>query len=252
MMPGKHTSPRTATCWMILSRTSLEQRTTGLTWDRLTDGTNGIPKDFPTRVIREDVERAGLLFAGTEFGIFVSFDDGESWHGLQQNLPVTPITDMKVIGNDLVISTMGRSFWILDNLTPLRSWTSEVSDSPFYVFPVTDGVLSRDRSGRRSETDPEYKSPGVVIDYFVGAGSTDVVRIDILDDGRRTIRSYASDSSETDLAKEQGMREPPLVTVTDQLSAATGFQRFIWDMRHYGASNLRDGRSRGPLAKPGN
>jgi hypothetical protein len=94
----------------------------GETWTLLTDGKNGIPNDFPTRVVREDPKQAGLLYAGTEFGAFVSFNAGKNWQPLQQNLPVTPVTDIKVHRNDLVISTMGRSAWIMDNITPLRSW----------------------------------------------------------------------------------------------------------------------------------
>ena len=93
----------------------------GKTWTRLTDGHNGIAADEPTRVVREDPDRAGLLYAGTEFGIYVSFDNGGHWQSFQLNLPVTPVTDMKVAHGDLVISTQGRSFWILDDLTPLAS-----------------------------------------------------------------------------------------------------------------------------------
>ena len=92
----------------------------GKTWTRLTDGTNGIAKDEPTRVVREDPDRAGLLYAGTEFGIYISFDNGLHWQSFQLNLPVTPITDIKVAHGDLVLSTQGRSFWILDDLTPLH------------------------------------------------------------------------------------------------------------------------------------
>ena len=92
----------------------------GATWTKLTDGVNGIPADHPTRVVREDPEREGLLYAGTEFGMFVSFDNGGRWQSLQQNLPATPVTDIRVHRGDLVISTMGRSFWIMDDIGPLR------------------------------------------------------------------------------------------------------------------------------------
>jgi photosystem II stability/assembly factor-like uncharacterized protein len=92
----------------------------GESWTLLTDGRNGIPADHPTRVVREDPAREGLLYAGTEFGAFVSFDSGRHWQTLQQNLPATPVTDIRVHRNDLVISTMGRSLWIMDNVTPLQ------------------------------------------------------------------------------------------------------------------------------------
>ena len=89
---------------------------------RVTTGDNGIPGDYPTRVVREDPDRQGLLYAGTEFGMFISFDDGGEWNPLQLNLPVTPVTDIKVVDQDLVLSTMGRGFWILYDLTPFHEW----------------------------------------------------------------------------------------------------------------------------------
>jgi hypothetical protein len=98
----------------------------GESWTLLTDGKNGVPADYPTRVVREDPKQAGLLYVGTEFGAFVSFNAGKNFQPLQQNLPATPITDIKVHRNDLVVSTMGRSLWIMDNITPLQQlaqWT---------------------------------------------------------------------------------------------------------------------------------
>ena len=103
----------------------------GQTWTKLTDGQNGIPIDYPTRVVREDPDRAGLLYAGTEFGAFVSFDHGAHWQSLQQNLPATPVTDVRVKRQDLVISTMGRSFWIMDDIAPLQQLAATVQgDAP--------------------------------------------------------------------------------------------------------------------------
>ena len=99
----------------------------GASWTKLTDGTNGIPIDHPTRVVREDPRRAGLLYAGTEFGFFVSFDNGRRWQPLQQNLPATPVTDLRVHRDDLVIATMGRSFWIMDDVSPLRQLAATAS-----------------------------------------------------------------------------------------------------------------------------
>ncbi|MEM6967179.1 MAG: hypothetical protein AAF573_20620, partial [Bacteroidota bacterium] len=92
----------------------------GKKWTLLTDGKNGIPADYPVRVLREDPKQEGLLYAGTEFGMFISFDDGKSWQSFQQNLPVTPITDIKIHRGDLVLATMGRGFYILDNISSLQ------------------------------------------------------------------------------------------------------------------------------------
>jgi photosystem II stability/assembly factor-like uncharacterized protein len=111
----------------------------GATWVKLTDGKNGIPNDHPTRVVREDPARPGLLYAGTEFGLFVSFDNGKRWQSLQQNLPVTPVTDLRVHRGDLVVSTMGRSFWIMDDLSPLRQLAGAAATS-----------ATADESGSRS------------------------------------------------------------------------------------------------------
>ena len=99
----------------------------GASWVKLTDGANGIPNDHPTRVVREDPELEGLLYAGTEFGFFVSFDNGRRWQALQQNLPATPVTDVRVHRGDLVIATMGRSFWIMDDVSPLRQLAGAAS-----------------------------------------------------------------------------------------------------------------------------
>jgi photosystem II stability/assembly factor-like uncharacterized protein len=113
----------------------------GATWTKLTDGTNGIPNDQPTRVVREDPEREGLLYAGTEFGAFVSFDNGRHWQTLQQNLPATPVTDIRVHRGDLVISTMGRSFWIMDDIAPLRQLAGSTTSSTARRVDVTSATV---------------------------------------------------------------------------------------------------------------
>src|SRR5262249_33084461 len=107
----------------------------GQTWRRLTDGTNGIPVNHPVRVVREDTERKGLLYAGTEFGMYLSTDDGAHWRSFQLNLPVTPVTDLAVHRKDLVVVTQGRGFWILDDLTPLQAGAAEQTN---HVLPPRD------------------------------------------------------------------------------------------------------------------
>ena len=101
----------------------------GQHWTLLTDGSNGIPGDQPMHVVREDPEQEGLLYAGTLEGAYVSFDQGKHWQSLQQNLPATPVTDFKVHHGDLVASTMGRSFWIMDNVAPLRQIAASVIEA---------------------------------------------------------------------------------------------------------------------------
>ncbi|MCG8318189.1 MAG: hypothetical protein MI921_01690 [Cytophagales bacterium] len=104
----------------------------GKSWVKLTDGTNGIPADQPTRVVREDPDREGLLYAGTEFGLYVSLNDGKTWNPFQRNLPVTPVTDIRVHRKGLAISTLGRSFWILDDISPLHSFN--IKDQGLRLF----------------------------------------------------------------------------------------------------------------------
>src|SRR4029079_8974578 len=151
----------------------------GKTWTKIV---NGIPTDAPTRVVREDPSRAALLYAGTEFGMYVSFDDGAHWHPFQQNLPITPITDIKVHRNDLAISTQGRSFWILDNLTPLHQMSDAIAGTngsasgaaaphllkprDAYRFRYTAGFGGVE-SNRTNPADPQYPPAGAMLDYWL-------------------------------------------------------------------------------------
>ena len=207
----------------------------GHTWRRLTTGQNGIPADSPTRVIREDPDREGLLYAGTEFGMFVSFDDGGSWHPFQLNLPATPVTDIKVYRKDLVLSTMGRSFWILDNVSPLHEITEEAVAAPAHLFAPRDAYRMRYRGFRGSATDPEYPSPSVTIDYYFSEKPEADTELEILDASGKTVRTFSSSSR------------------TGRLRTGAGFTRFNWDMRHAPAvtSGGRASRGRAPLVVPG-
>lgn len=214
----------------------------GNTWKRITTGNNGIPIDSPTRVIREDPDREGLLYAGTEFGMFLSFDDGENWQPFQLNLPATPVTDIQVVHKDLVLSTMGRSFWILDNITPLHQINKETADEYYFLFEPRKAYRMRYRFFRRSAADPEYPSPGVMIDYYFSRKQEEEVLLEISDTTGRTIRTFSSESGSPRIAKNIGMH------------------RFIWDMRHArpGEQNQdessdrnRNRRRGGPMVVPG-
>lgn len=230
----------------------------GRRWELLTDGANGIPADFPTRVVREDPVRAGLLFAGTEFGMFVSLDDGETWHMFQQNLGVTPVTDIRIIRGDLAISTMGRSFWVLDSIHTLRQTAfDEAGESPV-VFEPKDTIRYRNVYTGQSRFDvPDYPPPAVVIDYFLPEGVEGPVNLQISDAGGNLVNSYESateqDADRTDEVIED-MDESQAQVIADQsLSSEPGMNRFRWDMTHQGAwSDDAEKRFRdGPMAKPG-
>lgn len=221
----------------------------GATWTLLTPGTNGIPADQPTRVVREDPVREGLLYAGTEFGVFVSFDNGKRWQSLQLNMPVTPVTDMKVQRGDLVLSTQGRAFWILDDLEPLRQFDDAVRSRSAYLFAPRESYRLRYESNfggaeqnRLSPSDPQYPPPGPSIDYWLSS-NTGPVNIEINTNGR-LIRRLSSDTTRDTTAAGLGAQT---------LTKAAGLNRVIWNMEYPGvwdAAARRSGRN-GPLAPPG-
>lgn len=220
-------------------------RDLGKTWTRITAG---IPADFPSRVVRADPAREGLLYAGTEFGLFVSFDDGGQWQAMQRNLPVTPITDMKVHAGDLVLSTMGRSFWILDDLSRIQQLgRSQLGE--LHVFTPRDSLRMR-LPGVRGSAGVSYLSTGIYIDYWL-AKAQPGLRLEILDAEGKVLRSIR--------ARRRPPRRTPsrgrgLATsmpaarrrVRPGLSAAAGAHRYRWDLRRDGVTS-----GRGPMVLPG-
>jgi len=231
----------------------------GRRWQLLTNGRNGIPEDFPTRVVREDPVKEGLLYAGTDSGMFVSLDDGKSWHKFQQNLAVTPVTDIKVIRGDLAISTMGRSFWVLDNISTLRQDAFQDSESTTTLFKPKDTI--RYRNVYRSNDDnvvPHYPAPAVVIDYRLPDEVPDTIRLDILDASGGLVNSYesvagdAEDENGDKVVADMNLSQELLIA-DESLSSETGMNRFRWNMKHLGAWDEEDDDrfKNGPLAKPG-
>lgn len=156
----------------------------GKTWKRLTDGKNGIPADTPTRVVREDPNREGLLYAGTEFGMYVSFDDGGHWQPFFQNMPQIPINDIKVFKKDLLVATQGRAFWIMDNLSMLHQLgtTSTASEVKLYA----------PRDGYRTRVSPSTLGP--MFEYYLPTAPTGAVTIDVLDAKGAVVNSYSSET----------------------------------------------------------
>ena len=195
----------------------------GRTWRLLTNGANGIPADHPVRTVREDPDRRGLLYAGTEFGIFVSFDDGAHWQSLQRNLPVTPITGMQVRHRDLIVSTQGRSFWILDDITPLH----ELLDSPpgvgaAHLYTPRDAYRVN-MTGVQEEFSPEPHPGGAIVYYYLPhAADSGRLSIDIVDAAGRTVRVFTPDSAASARAGQTG------------LPADSGMHRVVWDLTYRG------------------
>jgi photosystem II stability/assembly factor-like uncharacterized protein len=227
----------------------------GRRWEQIVDG---IPDDFPVRVVREDPVRNGLLFAGTEWGMFVSLDDGENWHRFQQNLGVTPVTDLKVIRGDLAISTMGRSFWVLDNIATLRDPAFDTQGDDVMMFTPKDTIryrnIHRDRSANGV---PDYPPPAAIIDYYLPEGIETPIRLEILDASGALVNAYESEPGEgdTDIEIIEDMQlSQSRIVVNENLSAEAGTNRFRWDMTHFGAwdEDEDDRYTGGPLVRPGN
>lgn len=228
----------------------------GRTWTRLTTGTNGVPADHPTRVVREDPRREGLLYAGTQYGMFISFDDGARWQTFQQNLPGTPVTDIQVVRNDLAVATMGRSFWIMDNLTPLHQLNPQVASAAAHLFQPRDAHRMRYGGGGRggSATDPQYPGPGAMIDYYLAQAASGDVKLEILGPAGTVIRTFSGTGPGQRETREQAMRaESGARSGAPRLETGAGMHRFTWDLAYPGPLDVSSGQpgGRGPLAVPG-
>ena len=217
----------------------------GNSWDLITEG---IPADYPVRVLREDPNREGLLFAGTEFGMFISFDDGNNWQSFQKNLPITPITDIKIHRNDVVLSTMGRSFWILDNINYLRSFSFNDDD---FLYPVSNTIRYRNRPSNSNHV--TYPRTSVDFDYKITNKSVGEILITIMDDENNLINSFKSINKNQNIENYEMSTNEFTFISNSNISKKIGVNRFKWDMRHRGSwnKNSRFSYRNGPMAKPG-
>lgn len=230
----------------------------GEDWQLLTDGTNGIPSNEPTRVVREDPNRKGLLYVGTEFGMFVSFDDGEHWQSFQLNLPATPITDIKVHHKDLVLSTMGRSFWIMDNLSTLHQIDNKIAEAKAFLFKPRDAYRTR-WSNRRAGDDgasPEYPPNGAMIDYYLAEKASEGIILEVLDTNNNIIQTYSSPvetATRTDSGEVEMSTNIRFGGRSTKLTNKPGMHRFVWNLRYTGPVSLQRNQfgGQGPFAVPG-
>lgn len=212
----------------------------GQTWKKIT---NGIPADHFTRVLRADPVRKGLLYAGTETGMYVSFNDGNNWQPLQMNLPIVPITDLAVKNNNLIAATQGRSFWIIDDLTVLHQMNAEVARKKYHLFKPMDSYRMGGGNGRTSRTAGTNHPGGVLTHFYVqDTSKTDTLRVDYFDANNNLIKSFAT---HPDKEKKEG-----------KLELKPGLNMINWDMRYEGAKTF-DGMilwwatTQGPKAVPG-
>jgi len=214
----------------------------GKSWTKITDG---IDEGHFTRVVRADPKRKGLLYAGTESGMYVSFDDGKSWNTFQLNLPIVPITDLAIKNDNLIAATQGRSLWLIDDLTPLHQLSDEVANSDFYLFDPMPSYRMDGGAGRPSKTVGQNHPGGVMVSYYLKelTDSTQV-RLEFMDSKGELIRAY-------DTKPDKEKKEVELKGLK------VGGNRFVWDMRYQPASDF-DGMilwwasMQGPKALPGN
>lgn len=210
----------------------------GKSWKKIV---NGIDNDHFTRVIRSDLHKQGILYAGTEHGMYISFDDGQNWKSFQLNLPITPITDLTIKNTDLIVATQGRSFWVLDDLTPLYQLNQKVSESNFYLFAPRPTYRFRGGRSENTFTAGENPPPGVMIHYyFKNKPDSDAVCLKILEEDGTLIQKFSPVSSEKGIL----------------LPVEKNMNRFVWDMRYPEAETFKGmilwaGMTRGPRAVPG-
>jgi photosystem II stability/assembly factor-like uncharacterized protein len=205
----------------------------GASW---TEITAGLPRDRFTTVVRADTVRKGLLYAGTDGGAFVSFDDGGAWTPLQLNLPTAWVGDLAVHGDDLVAATQGRGLWVLDDVTPLRQLDAPAAAAPAHLFAPAPAIRARANENRDTPLPPEVpiaRNPpaGAVIDYLLRSAGGAPVSIEILDARGELVRSFASDEPVEEPEAHRYFTErwinPPAPP-----STAPGHHRLVWDLRY--------------------
>lgn len=224
----------------------------GKTWSAID---TGIPDGAYTHAIREDPKRKGLLYAGTELGVYFSLDDGAHWQPLQLNLPQSPIHDLVVKDDDLVVATHGRSFWVLDNLTPLRQLNPQDAGAEMVLYqPQTALRLHYPQEFDKRQPVGDNPPPGAMIDYYFKTGPKEEVTLDIFDAQGKLVRHLSSKEKPKDT--EQPPEWPDRVEKPKTIPAKEGMNRFAWDLRYDeptqipGAFYSGDGPV-GPLALPG-
>jgi photosystem II stability/assembly factor-like uncharacterized protein len=228
----------------------------GQSWTKLT---NGIPEGSFVRAVREDPSKRGLLYAGTENGVYVSFNDGANWRPLRLNLPTTPVHDLVVKDNDLVVATHGRAFWILDDISPLRQFSDEIEKkemhlyTPAAAYRIQAGETFEHHASKRSGENPPA---GAVIYFYLkdapkmGTETT----LEILDASGKVIRKYSS--TETQLLEEP--IGPDDKKPEKEIKPEAGLNRFVWDLRYEEAHRVPGyylweygNGAKGPVAVPG-
>lgn len=237
----------------------------GKTWTTIT---NGLPDGEYTNVVRTDNKKKGLLFAGTSRSIYVSFNDGANWQPLKLNFPTTSVRDLLVHDNDLIAATQGRGIWILDDLSPLRQLSKQVTEKSSFLFEPSLAIRLRGNENRDTPWPPstplgQNPPDGAIIDYWLNNNADGTVKLSIYDSKGSLVRSYSSDDKQENLPANRYF-DKRWVGNTPLLSAEAGMHRFVWDLRYPRPNALRYSYSiaavwtvgtpinpRGPLVLPG-
>ncbi len=212
----------------------------GKTWQKIAAG---LPPGGYVHAVREDPERQGLLFAGTELGLFVSFDDGDHWQPLQNNLPVSSIRDLVIHGDDLVVATHGRSFWILDDVAPLREWAQTIAAQDVHLFRPARAIRIRRSENRDTplplETPAGQNPPaGAIFDYFLKSPAATEVTLEIHDQQGNLVRRYSSEDKAPEASEVPEIQKYWLPRFAP-LPKSSGIHRFVWDLRYAPPAAMR-------------
>jgi len=215
----------------------------GKSWQKITIG---LPDDAPVNTVRADPVRKGLLFAGTETSVWVSFDDGDHWQSLQLNLPHTSMRDLWIHDGDLIVATHGRSFWILDDITPLRQIDKDTVDNAVYLFKPAPAYRVRRSTYTDTPIPPDEplgKNPpdGAIIDYYLSPTPSGPVTLEILDAQGKLIRRFSSDDKPDVSLDELEKQHIPLywIRMPRVLSAEADMHRWVWDLRYPAPVSVR-------------
>ena len=205
----------------------------GKTWQKIT---KGLPAGVYMQTVKEDPLRKGLLFAGTELGVFVSFDDGDNWQSLQLNLPPCSMRDLAIHEDDLIVATHGRGFWVLDDITCLRQINDDIAKSDAYLFRPGDAVNIAPGSEYgtpqpRDEPLAENPPDGAIIDYYLKSATSGPVTLEILDPAGETIRRYSSEDKAPPVNPDTLNVPAFWRTAPEPVSSAAGMHRWVWDLR---------------------
>lgn len=210
----------------------------GQTWKLIT---NGIPSNHFTRVVRADQKRAGLLYAGTEFGMYISYDDGENWKPFQLNLPLVSITDLTIKENDLIVATQGRAFWVLDDLSQVQQLNNNVASKNLHIFTPGEAYRKAGSVNRNVRNAGMNPANGVVLNYYLkNISDTAKVSVSLFDTTDKLIRTYSTKGK-----------------ADEKIEAKSGMNQFVWNLNYPSVESIEkmilwNGNVTGQKATPGN